>query len=113
MRKLNIVIVFDDFVYIMYIFGLIGKLKGVMIFNWNVVLFVLNSNYLLVGMMDCFILIGFIGFDVVMFEIFGVFLNGVCFYVVDCLIMFVFERFGSYFFVNCIMILFLIMVFFN
>lgn len=51
----NLLFVLFDLVYIMYIFGLMGKLKGVMIEYKSILCFVKNVGYVFVIEEDCMV----------------------------------------------------------
>ncbi|MBW7473805.1 amino acid adenylation domain-containing protein [Paenibacillus oenotherae] len=73
----------NDLAYYMYTSGSTGKPKGVMVEQRNVIRLVKETNYVSFDADDRLLLTGSVSFDAIIYEIFGVLLNGLTLHVVD------------------------------
>ncbi|CAH1202646.1 Tyrocidine synthase 3 [Paenibacillus plantiphilus] len=81
--ELRIDIAPTDLAYYMYTSGSTGKPKGVMVEQRNVVRLVKETNYVSFDADGSLLLTGSVSFDAIIYEIFGVLLNGLTLHVVD------------------------------
>lgn len=66
----------EDIVYVIYILGMIGKFKGILVLYRGIDCLVYNLNYVELNENIIVLLLGIVVFDVVIFEIYGLLLNG-------------------------------------
>lgn len=110
--NLEIVVIVENLVYMIYMFGMIGQLKGVMV-EYYVFVNLCFWYYDVFSMIveDCSVkYVGF-GFDVFIWEMFLIWMIGVEFYVIDEVICFDIVCLNDYFEMNGVMIMFLLIQF--